>query len=41
VRDALGRPLSADHDLIATREEHLVVLATDHPTLLGFRMLSE
>ncbi len=41
VREALGRPLSAEHDLIATREEQLVVLATDHPTLLSFRMLSE
>jgi hypothetical protein len=41
VLEALGRPLSASHDLIATRDEHLVVLATDHPTLLGFRMLWE
>jgi hypothetical protein len=41
VTETLGRPLSAEHDLIATREEHLVVLATDHPTLLGFRMLWE
>lgn len=41
VKEALGRPLTAEHDLIATRDEHLVVLATDHPTLLGFRMLSE
>ena len=41
VKQALGRPLSADYDLIATRDEHLVVLATDHPTLVGFRMLSE
>lgn len=41
VKDALGRSLTAELDLIATREEHLVVLATDHPTLLGFRMLSE
>ena len=41
IKDALGRPLSAEHDLIATRDEHLVVLATDHPTLLGFRILSE
>jgi hypothetical protein len=41
VRAALGRALSAEHDLIATRDEHLVVLATDHPTLLTFRMLSE
>jgi hypothetical protein len=41
VKKALGRALTADTDLIATRDEHLVVLATDHPTLLGFRMLSE
>ena len=41
VRAVLGRPLSAAHDLIATREERLVVLATDRPALLGFRMLSE
>ncbi|HZL70969.1 MAG TPA: hypothetical protein VFC86_00815 [Planctomycetota bacterium] len=41
VIEALGRPLSSAHDLIATRDEKLVVLATDHPTLLGFRMLSE
>ena len=41
VLESLGRPLSAAHDLIATRDEHLVVLATDHPTLLGFRMLWE
>jgi len=41
VRDAPGRPLSAEHDLIATREENLVVLATDRPALLTLRMLSE
>jgi len=41
VRTALGRPLTAEHDLIATRDEKLVVLATDHPALLSFRMLSE
>lgn len=41
VKQALGRGLTADLDLIATVDEHLVVLATDHPTLLGFRMLSE
>jgi hypothetical protein len=41
VKEALGRSLTAELDLIATREEHLVVLATDRPTLVGFRMLSE
>jgi hypothetical protein len=41
IQDALGRPLTAEVDLIATRDEHLVVLATDRPTLLGFRMLWE
>ena len=41
VTESLGRPLTADLDLIATRDEKLVVLATDHPKLLTFRMLSE
>jgi hypothetical protein len=41
VKAALGRPLSAEHDLLATRGEHLVVLASDRPAVLAFRMLSE
>lgn len=41
VLEAIGRPLSAGTDLLATRGEKLAILATDRPALLTFRMLSE
>ena len=41
VKAALGRPLSAEHDLLATRGERLVVVASDRPAVATFRMLSE